>query len=36
MNRIKENRSLHTKFESMSERDQINAGDRNPKFVYLY
>lgn len=36
MNRIKKTEAYIQEFESMSERDQINAGDRNPKFVYLY
>ncbi|RCK64812.1 High-affinity nicotinic acid transporter [Candida viswanathii] len=36
MNRIKKTEKYIQEFEAMSERDQINAGDRNPKFVYLY
>lgn len=28
--------SYQARFHSMSERDQVNAGDKNPKFRYLY
>ncbi|KAG7661931.1 TNA1 [[Candida] subhashii] len=36
MNRIKKTEAYRDKFNSLSEREQIIAGDRNPKFRYLY
>ncbi|KAG7661932.1 uncharacterized protein J8A68_004535 [[Candida] subhashii] len=36
MNKIKKTETYQQEFAALSERDQIMAGDRNPKFTYLY
>ncbi|KAK6457960.1 transporter of nicotinic acid [Scheffersomyces xylosifermentans] len=36
LNHLKQTENYKIEFEQMEEREQINAGDRNPKFVYLY
>ena len=36
MNQVKQTDAYKQDFNAMPEREQINAGDRNPNFVYLY
>jgi MFS family permease len=36
LNRVKQSESYAQKFEALLEREQILAGDKNPKFRYLY
>ncbi|KAG5417853.1 TNA1 [Candida metapsilosis] len=36
MNKIKQTDAYKQKFNELPEREQVNLGDRNPNFVYLY
>lgn len=36
MNKVKQTESYQQRFAAMSDREQINEGDRNPAFTYLY
>lgn len=36
LNKLKKTEAYKDKFMTLSEREQINAGDRNPTFRYLY
>ncbi|CAI5759944.1 unnamed protein product [Candida verbasci] len=36
LNKAKQTEAYRVQFESLTEREQLNLGDRNPKFVYFY